>query len=80
MTPERRRQFAWASYDWGNSAFATTVVAGLFPIFFEQYWASNLDSASRTFWLGVASSVSSTVRTPSRVEAESTWEDAKPAG
>lgn len=59
MTPERRRQLAWASYDWGNSAFATTVVAGLFPIFFEQYWASNLDSASRTFWLGVASSVSS---------------------
>jgi MFS family permease len=46
-------------YDWGNSAFATTVVAGLFPIFFEQYWANNLDSGTRTFWLGVASSVSS---------------------
>lgn len=46
-------------YDWGNSAFATTVVAGLFPIFFEQYWASTLDSGTRTFWLGVASSASS---------------------
>ncbi|MDB5971451.1 MAG: transporter [Hydrocarboniphaga sp.] len=46
-------------YDWGNSAFATTVVAGLFPIFFEQYWANNLDSGTRTFWLGVASSASS---------------------
>lgn len=46
-------------YDWGNSAFATTVVAGLFPIFFDQYWASNLDSGTRTFWLGVASSASS---------------------
>lgn len=59
MTPERRRQYAWAIYDWGNSAFATTVVAGLFPIFFEQYWASTLDSGTRTFWLGVASSASS---------------------
>lgn len=59
MTEERRRQYAWALYDWGNSAFATTVIAGLFPIFFEQYWASNLDSGTRTFWLGLASSVSS---------------------
>jgi UMF1 family MFS transporter len=56
---QRRRQYAWALYDWGNSAFATTVVAGLFPIFFEQYWANNLDSGTRTFWLGVASSASS---------------------
>lgn len=61
MSEERRRQYAWALYDWGNSAFATTVIAGLFPIFFEQYWASNLDSGTRTFWLGVASSVSSLV-------------------
>jgi UMF1 family MFS transporter len=59
MTTERRRQIAWATYDWGNSAFATTVVAGLFPIFFEQYWANTLDSGERTFWLGLASSVSS---------------------
>lgn len=61
MTLERRRQYSWALYDWGNSAFATTVIAGLFPIFFEQYWASTLDSGARTFWLGVASSVSSLV-------------------
>ena len=61
MTLERRRQYSWALYDWGNSAFATTVIAGLFPIFFEQYWASTLDSGTRTFWLGVASSVSSLV-------------------
>ena len=59
MSPERRRQYAWACYDWANSTFATTVVAGFFPIFFANYWASGLDSGTRTFWLGVASSVSS---------------------
>ena len=35
---------AWISYDLGNSAFATTVVAAFFPIFYNQYWASNIDS------------------------------------
>ncbi len=61
MTDARRRQFAWALYDWGNSAFATTVIAGLFPIFFAQYWAVDLPTDERTFWLGLGSSVSSLV-------------------
>ena len=30
--------------DLGNSAFATTVLAAFFPIFYNQYWASTLDS------------------------------------
>ena len=35
---------AWISYDLGNSAFATTVLAAFFPIFYNQYWSSNIDS------------------------------------
>ena len=31
---------SWSLYDWANSAFATTVMAGFFPLFFESYWAS----------------------------------------
>lgn len=31
---ERRSIWAWALYDWANSAFTTTVAAGFFPIFF----------------------------------------------
>ncbi|MHA1474428.1 MAG: MFS transporter [Promethearchaeota archaeon] len=31
---------SWSFYDWANSAFATTVMAGFFPLFFEGYWAS----------------------------------------
>tara|TARA_B100000767_G_scaffold214543_1_gene201988 strand:- start:237 stop:1505 length:1269 start_codon:yes stop_codon:yes gene_type:complete len=32
---------SWIAYDVGNSAFATTVVAGFFPIFYLKYWALN---------------------------------------
>ena len=38
----RRSIIAWALYDWANSAYATTVMAGFFPIFFKQY--SNVDT------------------------------------
>jgi UMF1 family MFS transporter len=34
---EKRSVWAWASYDFGNSAFATTIMAGFFPVFFRQY-------------------------------------------
>ena len=30
---KRKPVFAWALYDWANSAFATTVMAGFFPLF-----------------------------------------------
>lgn len=35
----------------GNSAFATTVLAAFFPIFYNQYWARELDSASSAEYL-----------------------------
>ena len=31
----KRRVHAWYLYDWANSAFATTVMAGMFPPFFR---------------------------------------------
>ena len=31
----RRAQWSWALYDWANSAFATTVMAGFFPVFYS---------------------------------------------
>ena len=61
MTPERKQQISWALYDWANSAFATTVMAGFFPIFFAQYWAAGLAEGERTYWLGWAGSISSIV-------------------
>lgn len=52
---------SWALYDWANSAFATTVMAGFFPIFFAKYWAAELPDAERTYWLGWAGAIASLV-------------------
>ncbi|MGV6827516.1 MAG: MFS transporter [bacterium] len=61
MSPaySRRSQLSWAFYDWANSAFATVVMAGFFPVFFKDYWASELSATDSTFWLGVGNSVAS---------------------
>jgi len=59
MATESRRIFAWAFYDWANSAYATVVLAGFFPLFFKQYWAAGLETTESTFWLGAANSASS---------------------
>ena len=56
-----RKVLSWALYDWGNSAFATTVVAGFFPVFFKQYWATGSDVTVSTFRLGLANSVASLI-------------------
>ena len=48
---------SWALYDWANSAFATTVMAGFFPIFFKSYWASDLSDAESTFAIGSVNSI-----------------------
>jgi UMF1 family MFS transporter len=56
---DRRRIYAWAFYDWANSAFAATVMAGFFPLFFKQYWAGGVDTTTSTFYLGSANSFAS---------------------
>ena len=48
---DRKAIFGWAMYDWANSAFATTVMAGFFPIFFHEYWSSGVDGeVSQARW------------------------------
>ncbi len=51
----------WSLYDWANSSFATTIMAGFFPIFFKQYWSSGIDASVSTFRLGMANSIASFV-------------------
>ena len=51
-----RSQLSWAFYDWANSAFATTVMAGFFPLFFKQYWSQGTEATTSTFWLGLGNS------------------------
>ncbi|GAV19340.1 MFS transporter, UMF1 family [Mariprofundus micogutta] len=57
----RKTIYAWALYDWANSAYTTTVMAGFFPVFFKQYWANDLTANESTFWLGVANAVAGLV-------------------
>jgi len=54
---DKKAVYGWAMYDWANSAYSTTVMAGFFPIFFKQFWASELSVNESTFWLGVANAV-----------------------
>ncbi len=55
----RRPVFAWALYDWANSAYAATVMAVFFPLFFKQTLTVGQSATTSTFWLGVASGTSS---------------------
>lgn len=57
----KRGQLSWAMYDWANSAFSTTVLAGFFPIFFAKYWATDLADAERTWWLGWGGAIASLI-------------------
>jgi len=42
----RRRIRAWILYDWANSAFATTILAAVLPVYFRQVAGSTLPSPS----------------------------------
>ena len=52
-----KNAWKWAFYDWANSGFATTVMAGFFPIFFKSFWAGDLDAAESTFVIGSINSL-----------------------
>ena len=56
---KQRSQRAWAMYDWANSAFGTTVMAGFFPLFFKQYWSAGTEATTSTFYLGMGNSLAS---------------------
>jgi UMF1 family MFS transporter len=49
--------FAWALYDWANSAFATTVMAGFFPLFFQAYWSTDVPKTGTSFRLEIANAI-----------------------
>lgn len=47
-----KKIFSWALYDWANSVFYTTVMAGFFPVFFKQYWSGESEAILSTERLG----------------------------
>ena len=54
---KRKRVISWALYDWANSAFATTVMAGFFPLFFKSFWAADLSPVESTAVIGTTNSL-----------------------
>jgi MFS transporter, UMF1 family len=53
-----KKIFSWAMYDWANSVFYTTVMAGFFPVFFKKYWSDETSAALSTERLGWALALS----------------------
>lgn len=48
----RRSVLGWALYDWANSAYATTVMAGFLPVFFKEFCCAGADPVVSTARLG----------------------------
>ena len=59
MEEDKKKIYSWAFYDWANSAYSTTVMAGFFPIFFEKFYSNPNDVIQSTYQLGLANSISS---------------------
>lgn len=57
MDTKRRAIYAWCFYDWANSAFALTVMAGFFPIFFKSFWSVGVEPTVSTARLGFGNAV-----------------------
>ena len=59
MIDSKKSILAWSFYDWANSAFATTVMAGFIPVFFKEYWSTTDNVTLSTWYLGLANSTAS---------------------
>lgn len=48
----KKRIFAWTMYDWANSAFATTILAAVLPIYYSAVAGATLPSATvaTSYW------------------------------
>ncbi|HEY3487203.1 MAG TPA: MFS transporter [Gammaproteobacteria bacterium] len=54
----RKKALAWMFYDWANSAYATVVLVGFFPVFYKHVLAVDMAATVSTFYLGLANSLS----------------------
>lgn len=54
-----KKILSWALYDWANSSFSTTVMAGFFPVFFKNYWSQGVQAIDSTARLGTTISFAS---------------------
>lgn len=58
MIYKDKKIISWSLYDWANSSFATTVMAGFFPIMFKDFWSKGADPTLTTARLSLILSAS----------------------
>ncbi|MCM3173216.1 MFS transporter [Paenibacillus sp. MER 99-2] len=54
---EKRAVKAWIMYDWANSAYATTVLAAVLPVFYASVAAATLDADTAASYLAYTHSI-----------------------
>jgi UMF1 family MFS transporter len=54
---KKRAIWAWTMYDWANSAFATTIMAAVLPVYYSSVAAANLLPAQATANWGFTTSI-----------------------
>ncbi len=52
---------AWTMYDWGNSAFATTIMAAVLPVYYSSVAAGNLAPNIATAYWGFTTSIAALI-------------------
>lgn len=56
---ERKTILSWSFYDWANSSYSTTIMAGFFPVFFKSFWSQGFSAIDTTAKLAMTVSLSS---------------------
>lgn len=54
---DNRAVLSWVWYDWANSAFATTVMAAVMPVFYSSVAAQGLEASDATAYWGYTQSI-----------------------
>lgn len=54
---DKRAVRGWVMYDWANSAFATTIMAAVMPIFYADVAGKGLDGSTATSYWGYTQSI-----------------------
>ncbi|WP_337020054.1 MFS transporter [Oceanobacillus massiliensis] len=58
MEKRKKLQRSWMLYDFGNSAFATTIMAAVLPVYYSSVAASGLEEGLATSYWGYSQSIS----------------------
>lgn len=58
MENKKKIQRSWMMYDFGNSAFATTIMAAVLPVYYSTVAAKGLDETLATSYWGYSQSIS----------------------